>query len=642
MYILRLASCTYLWEFAMSTIRFTCPHCGATVRSNAVRDEQNCLRAACPECEGSVAVRNPDCPPSAMRPAEETSAAKTAQEGIRSAESVSPLPRREGAREIVRARHQYRDAGRRRRRKEASARAAPWPLIVGISVGAVVLIVGVVVAAALFAYRVSSSVLNEKQQPLAQPAGVNGPMPPGDAPPNGEQAGLPPGVRSHVAWNPVPQESPEKMKARRQARRAWVKATTLDAYERIGHKDPKWDAAARESLKAVFRLWCKSVKVGDDRVACWKAAHRAIKAGCDDPFIQYLHARLGYDLNPITKEEKARELGLAANALENSGYPAVRKANAHYNTAADLIRLPLTPERKAEVERRLSATLALIPEILKEDHPEARADALEMCYLITKHYLNIFGDRKKAIERVTAVLRGDPAWQPLLLCVRGEAYITYAWDARGTGWANTVTPGVWRLFYQRLHEAEKDLSKAWDMDHSLYQAANGMITVAMGLGWNHEKMEVWFQRAMKANSDNLVACGRKLEYLQPRWHGSWQEVLAFGRGCRATKNWEGGLPFILEAAHFSLAGRSEKSPYLRQRGVWEEIQPLYKAYLKLHPESHYNRAMCALWAYRCGHYKEADHLFQQLDDDDWVDVFSSAAAYQRIVDDTRQHLKAGG
>ena len=73
-----------------------------------------------------------------------------------------------------------------------------------------------------------------------------------------------------------------------------------------------------------------------------------------------------------------------------------------------------------------------------------------------------------------------------------------------------------------------------------------MITVEMAIGeGNRDEMEKWFKRAMDADSDNLNACKQKLLWLEPKWHGSPEEMLRFARACRDTKNWRSGIPLVL-------------------------------------------------------------------------------------------------
>jgi hypothetical protein len=43
-------------------------------------------------------------------------------------------------------------------------------------------------------------------------------------------------------------------------------------------------------------------------------------------------------------------------------------------------------------------------------------------------------------------------------------------------------------------------------------------------------MELWFDRAMKANGDSRRACWSKLDWLDPKWHGTPEEMLARDRG----------------------------------------------------------------------------------------------------------------
>src|SRR5262249_52980489 len=47
------------------------------------------------------------------------------------------------------------------------------------------------------------------------------------------------------------------------------------------------------------------------------------------------------------------------------------------------------------------------------------------------------------------------------LTFKGKYHITWAWEARGGGWANTVTQDGWKLMRERLAVAQEALEKAW-------------------------------------------------------------------------------------------------------------------------------------------------------------------------------------
>ncbi len=63
----------------------------------------------------------------------------------------------------------------------------------------------------------------------------------------------------------------------------------------------------------------------------------------------------------------------------------------------------------------------------------------------------------------------------------------YAWRARGTGWASSVTEEGWRLMGERLAEAERILNEAPEQkvnDPAYYDQS---ITVALGQEWTPAK-----------------------------------------------------------------------------------------------------------------------------------------------------------
>ena len=61
-------------------------------------------------------------------------------------------------------------------------------------------------------------------------------------------------------------------------------------------------------------------------------------------------------------------------------------------------------------------------------------------------------------------------------------------------------------------------------------------------------MEVWFNRAMALDTNNFDACMSKMQFLYPRWNGSREDMIAFGRECVASTKWGGGVPLTLAEA----------------------------------------------------------------------------------------------
>jgi len=100
-----------------------------------------------------------------------------------------------------------------------------------------------------------------------------------------------------------------------------------------------------------------------------------------------------------------------------------------------------------------------------------------------------------------------------------DFFVSYAWHARGHGFANTVTQEGWRLFHERAAAARKTLEEARqlpDRDPFWWDVA---LAVARAQGWS------------KSEFDELVEKGKSLQprfwrydvdraaSLLPRWYG---------------------------------------------------------------------------------------------------------------------------
>src|SRR5438046_6244084 len=74
-------------------------------------------------------------------------------------------------------------------------------------------------------------------------------------------------------------------------RRAYIKKMMVDAYDRGGEHDPKWDAPAREALLALSRLMINDpLSTGDEESIILTKSVQAVRAGCRDGLVRYCEA----------------------------------------------------------------------------------------------------------------------------------------------------------------------------------------------------------------------------------------------------------------------------------------------------------------------------------------------------------------
>ena len=188
---------------------------------------------------------------------------------------------------------------------------------------------------------------------------------------------------------------------------------------------------------------------------------------------------------------------------------------------------------------------------------------------------------------------------------------------RGTGYADSVPEDGMSQFKNLLTEAGQAATEAWTAEPTCARAAEQMITVEKGAGSKREEMEKWFERAMKANPNDKYACMLKLDYLHPKWNGSVEDMLEFGRQCRETKNWRSGIPLIFADAHYEVAkarraeGGRTTADYFKDRKIAQDVHDVYQEYLSHRPNDYATRTRCACILWICSAVPEAHRQFER-------------------------------
>jgi len=374
----------------------------------------------------------------------------------------------------------------------------------------------------------------------------------------------------------------------------WVHKAILEAYDAVGHHNPKWDEAARKALALSADMWGPPRFRGDGNFAQYTIAKGAIDAGCDDPMVLFAYARTFSSFGRDPEQCFALHQR-AADALSRSKYSRHYAALAHLRTAQIQVELlvakarsdnkPIDPEGWKEVTRRVSIAMGLTALMAKEkDLPLAQWVEIGVAMA------GVFSDGVASTQ--TAVEFAFPFYEKnapkvAALTIKGELYTTWAWDARGRGFANTVKDEGWKLMQERLAVAQKALEEAWQLDPTNSSAATYMIDVELGQGQGRDRMELWFKRAMQADPDNYEACKAKLNYLEPKWYGTPKDMIEFGRECLKTGRFQTFVPNTLCQAHYSLShytqggyNRASDPAYYQTPGVWNDLRDVYDGYLR--------------------------------------------------------------
>lgn len=140
------------------------------------------------------------------------------------------------------------------------------------------------------------------------------------------------------------------------------------------------------------------------------------------------------------------------------------------------------------------------------------------------------------------VTRNSERWHKLLdawekahpdsiypLIIRAQRLVRDGWEARGDGFADSVTKQGWKVFREKLQLAEEQLKKAEALEENDAYLYAVWIEVALGLGASKpERMKL--VEAAKDIDPDFYAPYEKMQFsLMPRWGGSSEEIEAFAR-----------------------------------------------------------------------------------------------------------------
>lgn len=411
-------------------------------------------------------------------------------------------------------------------------------------------------------------------------------------------------------------EARARQEQRSKESKAYLSAAWEEAYRKGGSTDPKWDNIA---LDAIYQFRVQTFEATHDRQRLIDLFRQAYDLGCRNDLMLVTYRQVvGRDSHLLPSD--IQQKGITLEKYLKSDVPgAVRimlstrllqrdfLVSAHFWTAPAI-------DAVGDVMADKAAPVWLSDE-LAGAHLRAIATAEA-------------GDRNQASDQFLRAYRDlQPLDRPGRHLNLAEHAVQMAWKARGNGSAGMVTPQGWKGFSQWLAVAQEHIEAGWKLDPEDPRLPALMITVCMGSSDDRQLMETWYQRAMKAYPDYYAAAQRKLYYLYPRWRGSHEAMIEFGRECLATENWRGGIPFILLDAHEAVSRERADENHLARPETWNDLQRVFEGHLLNTPSDVYRRSQFARLATRAEKWGVADEQFKVLGDNADFSFFGGKSSY---------------
>ena len=330
---------------------------------------------------------------------------------------------------------------------------------------------------------------------------------------------------------------------------AFYRRTLLPAMQ-AAVKGKAWEAEALKYGEDCLVAW--NHLEPENRTQVWtELAARGealIKGGCDEPTARFFAAR--FKVGERSKKETAALYRAVLGQVE---------ADPRYSrcfvciVAANLGAMLPAPD--AELEQKI---LSLRRASFEEGSYRGDDDALFVDELLNApDHLHRDSD---ATEKLVLEIKTLPEWARKTIL--GNVELGRGWKARGNGWADSVSDKASAEYMERLTKAGQYLEAAWKLRPDQPYAAADMILVSMDSGpGSTQRARLWFDRTVKTRFDYDAAYGTYTAALRPRWGGTHEQMLAFGRACAATKRYDTKVPIhlinVLEDIGKEIADRRE-------------------------------------------------------------------------------------
>jgi hypothetical protein len=300
----------------------------------------------------------------------------------------------------------------------------------------------------------------------------------------------------------------------------------------------------------------------------------------------------------------------------------------------------------------VEAALDAMPRALAD--PDVPIEAvLDLYDLVGDASLIVERDRSVVFEKAMDLLKRSPlADRPgLVQTVQAEFSLNFALDARRDT-AGAGQEQADKLTRDRLAQAATAAQQAWEADPAhAARAADLMMQIEHARAGKRDVINTWFARGVEADPRRLATYLTRLRLLEPPAGGSIREMIEFARETfRSHGRASDSVSLLpveahLRAAEFTAAGVEQDLPqrsyFMSDSEVWNDIRAAYEPYLSRHPGSLYHRSRFGQLAAWCGQWEVADQQLKAMGDQRFSAAwFRTRESYLKQRAEVADHLAA--
>jgi len=364
----------------------------------------------------------------------------------------------------------------------------------------------------------------------------------------------------------------------------FYRRTMLEVFDGQGYEGETWHSDAREFIELMIP-WVSNATIlsrlpGNSLQA--NPGLRAKAAGCKDPLFLYLDAVYAERTELGRTAARSKRFEDAIEALAGSPYGPHLRAMALRE---------LLIVRKDDADGAFRETY--VPQVI-----DAWAAVVRGGVYPADQQRLLFWELRRVVERALVedepgrfaeAIESIPGVDPWIRdMVEGRSEILLGWWARTGRDVRDVDRNQLRGFAEHLNEAASALRRAWRQHPDRPEAAEFMVHVINGLGPRRPRGEterLWFDRAVDAQFDWHYAYDAYTWSTMPRWGGSADALLAFGKECADTGWFDTRVPMMLIEAQVRIAEDGGGLPMLEDDALYRRTMSVIDKLLETPEDS---------------------------------------------------------
>lgn len=226
--------------------------------------------------------------------------------------------------------------------------------------------------------------------------------------------------------------------------------------------------------------------------------------------------------------------------------------------------------------------------------------------------------------------------QPAPYLARARILVARAWQARGSGWAHTVSPEQWEVFHERIAQAQQVLEDARPILGENPSYYLQMATIAKAQSWPEVRFNDLYQTALQVAPTYYYMHFTAAEYYLPRWHGSKHELREFVENAVVHSRDREGMT-LYTRIYWSQLWALKDDTFAPGHAEWEKMRQGFSDIMRDYPDSVWNLNAYAFYACMAEDWPTTRELLARIGDRLHLRIWRSPERFSRCQTLSRQH-----